>query len=128
MLFFMSLFRRFFSLCLVILPYIIRGTPIKERSTTDTTILLFGEHIAQLLLAIDLDGEGLWEAHMAHVSRFLHGREGIKGGTIVDSITIEVVDGEIAHTEGGEVLEKVGALRRIHAIVGQSSLNDDACG
>ena len=64
---------------------------------------------------------------MAHVSCFLHSREGIKDSTIVDSVAIEVVDGEIAHTEGGEVLEKVGTLRRIHAIVGQSCLNDDSC-
>ena len=43
--------------------------------------------------------------------RFLYGRQLIEDFLTVDAIASECIDGEIAYTERGEILEEMGALR-----------------
>ncbi len=78
-----------------------------------------------LLLTIHHDFQGTVEADVAHKLRFLNGRHTIEDGLLQHTIASVGVDGEVADTKGGEVLEEVGALRRVDMIVLQASLNND---
>ena len=81
-----------------------------------------------LLLAIHHDFQGTVEADVAHKLRFLNGRHAVEDGLLQHTIASIGVDGEVADTKGGEVLEEVGALRRVDMIVLQASLNNDTSG
>ena len=47
---------------------------------------------------------------MAYILRFLNGWHSVKDVCLHDAVAGIGIDGEVAHTEGGEVLEEVGAL------------------
>ena len=66
-------------------------------------------HAIEQLLA---EEGGMGRAFTAAISRFC---------------SIAGIDGEIADTKRGEVLEEVSALRGVDAIVGECHLGDDAC-
>ena len=78
-----------------------------------------------LLLTIHHDFQGTVEADVAHKLRFLNGRHAVEDGLLQHTIASVGVDGEVADTKGGEVLEEMGALRGVDMIVLQASLNDD---
>ena len=65
---------------------------------------------------------------MAHKLRFLNGKHTIEDGLLQHTIASVGVDGEVADTKGGEVLEEMGALRGVDMIVLQASLNNDTSG
>ena len=79
-----------------------------------------------LLLAIHHDFQGTVEADVAHKLRFLNGRHAVEDGLLQHTIASIGVDGEVADTKGGEVLEEMGALRGVDMIVLQTGLDDDA--
>ena len=81
-----------------------------------------------LLLAIHHDFQGTVEADVAHKLGFLNGRHTIEDGLLQHTIASIGVDGEVADTKGGEVLEEMGALRGVYMIVLQASLNNDTSG
>ena len=60
---------------------------------------------------------------------FLDGRHAVEDFFLVDAIAPMGIDGEIAHAEGGEVLEEMRTLRGIDVIVLQRRLhNHTRCG
>ena len=81
-----------------------------------------------LLLAVHHDFQGAIEADVAHKLGFLNGRHAVEDGLLQHTIASIGVDGEVTHTEGGEVLEEVGALRGIDMIVLQTGLDNDSGG
>ena len=64
---------------------------------------------------------------MAYEVGFFYCFHSVENIFLYDAVATEVVNSEIADTEGGEVLEEVGSLRRIYTIVLQSLLHDDSC-
>ena len=62
---------------------------------------------------------------MAHVLRLFDGRQPVEDLLLEKTGTVVGIDGEVAHAERRQVLEEVGALRRIDVIVLQSRLDDD---
>ena len=68
------------------------------------------------------------EADVAHVFRLLNGWHLIEDILLENAIACIGVNGEIADTEAGEVLEKVGTLRGIDMIVFQTRLHNDTGG
>ena len=81
-----------------------------------------------LLLAVHHDAEGTVEADVAHKLGFLDGGHGVEDVLLQHAVAGIGVDGEVAHTERGEVLEEVGALRGVYVVVLQTGLDDDAGG
>ena len=65
---------------------------------------------------------------MAHMLGLFDGGHAVEDVLTEEAVAERSVDREIAYTEGGEVLEEVGALRGIDMIVLQSGLHDDAGG
>ena len=61
---------------------------------------------------------------MSYILRLLNGRHRIEHLFLESAGSREGVDGKISHAEGGEVLEEVGALRRIDMVVLQSQLDN----
>ena len=64
---------------------------------------------------------------MAYEVGFFYCFHSVENIFLYDAVATEVVNSEIADTEGGEVLEEVGSLRRIYTIVLQSLFHDDTC-
>ena len=65
---------------------------------------------------------------MTHIPCLLHSRHEVEKILSEESAVGTVgVNGEIAHAEAREVLEEMGALTGIHAIVFQRHLHDDLC-
>ena len=67
-------------------------------------------HDACLFFTVHHDFQGMVESHVPHVLRLLDGRHLVEQLFLEDAIAGIGVDGEIAHTKRGEVLEEVGAL------------------
>ena len=63
---------------------------------------------------------------MAHILSFLDGRHAVEDFFLKNSIARIGINSEITYSERGEVLEEVGALRRIYMIVLQTCLNDNS--
>ena len=67
------------------------------------------------------------EAHVTYELGFFY------SGHLVEQLLLEYpvarigVDGEVAHTKRGEVLEEVRALRGVNTVVLQSYLNNHPC-
>ena len=59
----------------------------------------------------------LAETNVAHMRRLFYGRHSVENLLAEESHAFVLVDGEIADTETGEVLEEVSALTRIHTVV-----------
>ena len=55
----------------------------------------------------------------------MQGGTGIEEVLVVDAVVHVGVDGEVAHAERCQVLEEVGALAGIHAVVGQAGFHDN---
>ena len=67
------------------------------------------------------------EADVSHEFCLFHGRHLVEDILSEDAVVVVSVDGEIANTEGGEILEEVCSLAWINAIVFQSRLHDKTC-
>ena len=80
---------------------------------------------ALLFLSVHHDFQRMGESDVAHMVGFLNGRQCIEDLTAVDALVTVGIDGEIAHTEGREVLEEVGTLTRVHTVVLQTLLDDE---
>ena len=76
---------------------------------------LFGEqNHSFLLFTVHHDAERLVESDMPHELRFLDRRHGIEHIEPADAVGGDIVDGEVAHTETGEILEEVRALAGVY--------------
>ena len=62
---------------------------------------------------------------MTHMLRLLNRWESVEKRLVVDAVAHEIVDRQVTHAHGGEVLEKVGALARFHTEIAQTSLDND---
>ena len=92
-------------------------------------LFLWQEGNAVLLFAVHHDFDGVGEADVAHVFRFLNGRQGVEHAGLHDAITRIGIDGEVTYAKRGEILEEVRALRGVYVVVLQSGFYDDAsCG
>ena len=57
--------------------------------------------------------------------RLLNGRKGIENGLVVDAIAHKIVDGEVAYTHAGQILEEMRTLTGIHTEVAKTGLHND---
>ena len=78
------------------------------------------------MAAIHFDDGGTWQADVADVFRLGEGGQGIQILLVEKPVVAVGVDSEIAYSEGCQVLEEVGALAWVHAIVLQAAFHDDA--
>ena len=76
---------------------------------------------------INQDLQWLVETHMAHMLIFIDRLHLIEKISIVRAIPQKWIDGHIAHSERGKVLEEVGPLGGIDAVVLQSRLHNNTC-
>ena len=77
---------------------------------------------------VHLDDEGGGAVHMAHEGTLPSGRQGIERGAVEMFARVVPVDGEVAHTKRGEVLEEVCALRWLYVAPVGADLGDEAHG
>ena len=82
------------------------------------------EHHSNAAPSIHLDYERRIEMHDTQVLAFPHGRLFVEECFVKPAFTLERIDGEIAYTERCHVLEKVGSLARLYAIVLETTLGD----
>ena len=55
-------------------------------------------------------------------------RKSVENGVVIDAITHKVIDGEVANSHTGEILEEVSALAGIHPEIAQTCFyNDFSC-
>ena len=81
-------------------------------------------HHTNLLLAVHLHHHRFFKTDMTQELGFFHHRLLIQELLVVDTVSSVGIDGEIAYTERGQVLEEVGALTRIDSIIGQPGFYD----
>lgn len=96
------------------------------QETTGRSALFRHHHHSLLLPAVHFDGHGMFEADVAQVFRLVQGGLGVEVVLVVEAVVHVGVDGEVAHAERCQVLEEVGALAGVHAVVGQAGFHDDA--
>ena len=63
---------------------------------------------------------------MAHELRFFHCRHAVEDILLQHTVARIGVDGEVAHSKRGQVLEEVRTLRGVYVVVLQARLHDDA--
>lgn len=88
------------------------------------TLLGFHHH-TNSLFTIDLDANRIVETDMSHERCFLYRRDAFEPCLIEETIVLqEWVHREVTYPEGCEILEEVGALTRLDAVVLQPLLHD----
>ena len=63
-----------------------------------------------MFLAVHHDFQGFLKPHVPHILRLLNGRHLVKDFLLEDAVARVSVDGKVAHTEAGEILEEVRTL------------------
>ena len=89
--------------------------------------LLRPEYHSLFLAAVYLDDQRYIETDVADMFCLLDGRQLVEYVLPVDAIASESIDGEIADSERGEVLEEVRALRRVDLEFVYAGFHNDLC-
>ena len=84
------------------------------------------EHNARLLFAVHHNLQGMVEADMAHVFGFFDSGHPVEDILLEDTIACIGIDGEIADTETGEILEEMRSLGGVDVIILQTRFHNDA--
>ena len=77
--------------------------------------------------SINFDSQGGLKTYVADMLCLVKSWHGVKNITTNQSVVTELIDGKIADTKGGQVLEEVSTLTRIDLITIKASLDNDTC-
>ena len=100
---------------------IVGGRIVGSRNTG-----LWFHHYTQTFAAVHLDYQRLFKVDNTQILALPYGRLGGQEGFVEPSLAFKRVDGEVAYTKGGHVLEEVSTLTRFDAVALESAFRDDA--